>query len=136
MTAAPRRPARADPAADVVRRGPVSPAAGVVVGWASINAVLVVVLAGFAGLSVPLLIYGCATLAVAGIALAVLASERRRRRPPPVRLRPYADAVPLFGAAAGVGGLGLAFGWWLAPIAGVLLVLGAVTAGVARKNAP
>lgn len=131
-----RRPAAADPAAGILRRGPVTPAAGVVAGWAAINAVLVAVLAGFAGLSVPLLIYSCATLVVVGIAFVILANERRRRRPPPVRLRPYADAVPLFGAAAGVGGLGLAFGWWLAPIAGVLLVLATVAAAVARKDSP
>lgn len=116
--------------ADVRQRGPV--AAGVVAGWGAINAVLVAMLAGFAGLSVPLLIYGCATALVGLVALGVFLAGRFSAEPR--RPRPHACAVPLLGTAALLGGLGLAFGWWLAPIAAVVLVLAAVSAGAARRS--
>jgi hypothetical protein len=106
------------------RAGAIVPA-----GWATYNGVWLITLSAFGGSAVVLWLYGGAIALTALFAMAVVLSQWRH----PLESRRY--QVPLRAEASIIGaggicfvGLGFAFGAWLFPVGGILIVWAALVA--------
>ena len=106
----------------------------VVAGWAGFNALLVALLAGFAGASLVVVLYAASVLLIAGVALVVMIASRRNPGGGSFWRPAHGDVVPLAAVAGLIFALGIAFNLWLILVAAAVGAAAAVLAASAGRR--